>query len=407
MQKSWKAQFGLIHLGQTFSILGSAAVQFAIIWWLMIQTESAITLTMAAIVGFLPSLLVGPFAGVWIDRYSRKMIMILADGLVALSSVALGAAFLLFETVPILFIYAILFLRGVGSAFHSPAMQAAIPLLVPGDMLEKAGGWGNLINSLSNMLGPVIGAALMAFLPLAAIMLVDIVGAAFAIVCLLFVTIPNVPPSAEKPEFIKDLVQGFRAIRENRPLSAVFLPMVLCNILYMPLGALFPLLVRTHFGGDAIQSSICEFAFAGGLLVSSLVMGVLGGSKRRFALVSFAIAMLGVLSSVGGLLPPSAFWIFVVGCFFMGATGTFINVPLMAYVQQTIAPEMLGKVFSLMMAAMSLAMPIGLLAAGPASERIGVDNWFLYSGIGLLLTGVACWLITRQYDAQPRIGETE
>jgi DHA3 family macrolide efflux protein-like MFS transporter len=95
--KNWKKQFAVIYTGQAFSILGSAAVQFAVIWWLTIQTESAITLTIASVVAFLPNMLIGPFAGVWIDRYNRRSVMIAADGLVAVSSIILGAAFLLLD----------------------------------------------------------------------------------------------------------------------------------------------------------------------------------------------------------------------------------------------------------------------------------------------------------------------
>jgi DHA3 family macrolide efflux protein-like MFS transporter len=183
---NWKRQFVVIYTGQAFSILGSAAVQFAIIWWLTVQTESAVTLTIASVVAFLPNMLIGPFAGVWVDRYNRRTVMIAADGLVAVSSAILGVAFWLVPTPPIWFIYLVLFLRGLGSTFHGPAMQAAIPMFVPADMLTKAGGWGNMIQSISNMMGPVLGAALMSFVPIAAIMIVDILGAAFAIVCLLF-----------------------------------------------------------------------------------------------------------------------------------------------------------------------------------------------------------------------------
>lgn len=137
----WKKQFAIIFTGQAFSILGSQAVQFAIIWWLTVQTESAVTLTTAALIGFIPSIVLGPYAGVWVDRLNRKTIMILADGLVAVSSGILGIAFLITQSPPLWFVYLILFLRGLGSTFHSPAMQAAIPMLVPPDMLTKAGGW--------------------------------------------------------------------------------------------------------------------------------------------------------------------------------------------------------------------------------------------------------------------------
>ncbi len=396
----WKKLFALIYTGQAFSLLGSAAVQFAVIWWLTVQTESAITLTIASVVSFLPNILVGPFAGVWIDRYNRRTVMIAADGLVALSSIVLGAAFLITPVPPVWFIYTVLFLRGVGNTFHAPAMQAAIPTFVPAEMLTKAGGWGNMIQSLSNMLGPVLGAALTAVLPMAAIMPADILGAAFAIICLLFVRIPDIPRTGEKTKVWSDIKQGFAAMRANRPLRAVFFPILVMSVLYMPLGALFPLLVRSHFMGDAWHNGVVEFVFAAGLLLSSLTIGVWGGMKRRFLMASLAVGLMGLSTLIGGALPSGGFWIFTACSFCIGASGTFMNVPIMAYVQESTPPESMGKVFSLLMTAMTLAMPFGLLVAGPVSEAIGVNTWFFWSGAALLADAVFCRLMTRRYDGE-------
>lgn len=409
MNTNWKTQFIRIYTGQAFSLIGSAAVQFAIIWWLTILTESALTLTIASIVAFLPNLILGPFAGVWIDRYNRKTVIMMADGFIALTSVLLAFVFVWSEVAPLWLIYLILFLRGIGNTFHSPAMQAAIPMLVPAEMLTKAGGWGNLISSVANMLGPVLGAALMAWLPVASIMLVDIVGAVIAISCLLTVSIPDIEQKTEKVTFLADILQGYQAARRNKPLLAILPGMLLCNIIYIPLGTLFPLLIRLHFQGTAWHNSIAEFVFAGGLLLSSISIGIFGGMKKRFLMVSLAIALLGITAFVSGILPQQDFGYFVICCFFMGAAGTYINVPLMAYTQETIEPEMMGKVFSLLMMLMSLAMPIGLLIAGPISDAIGVDSLFMYCGILLLLTAVISRIQTRKYDelTMAPIKETE
>ena len=404
----WKKQFAIIYAGQAFSLLGSAAVQFAVIWWLTVQTGSAITLTVASIISFLPNLLLGPFAGVWIDRYNRGKVMIAADGLVALSSVILGAAFLIMDIPPVWFIYTVLFLRGLGNTFHSPAIQSAIPLLVPAEMLTKAGGWGNLVSSISNMLGPVLGAALMGVFSIASIMLVDISGAIFAIVCLLFVKIPDVPQSAEKPNFCEDFRQGISAMKKNKPLMAVLPSYLLATIIYMPLGALFPLFVYNYFGGNAWHNSVVEFVFASGLLVSSLIMGVWGGLRKRFLMISLAIGLQGTAILVSGALPQSGLWAFVVCAFFMAAAGTIFNVPYMAYIQESTPPEVMGKVFSLLMTAMTVAMPIGLLVAGPAVEAVGVDTWFFWSGVAMIGAAILCGVLTRKYDqisAQPEVLE--
>ncbi|MDL2310898.1 MFS transporter [Peptostreptococcaceae bacterium OttesenSCG-928-C18] len=405
MKENWKKQFLIIYLGQAFSLLGSAAVSFAVIWWLTIQTESAITLTVASIVSFLPNMLIGPFAGVWIDRYNRRTVMIVADGVVAISSVILGVAFVLMTTPPVWFIYLVLFLRGVGNTFHAPAMQAAIPTLVPNEMLTKVGGWGNLVTSISTMLGPVLGATLMGFISISAIMLVDIFGAIFAIVCLLFVKIPDISQTAEKPDFKLDFNQGIIAMRKNKPLMAAMLPLLLATIIYMPLGALFPLLVRIHFMGEAWHNSVVELMFSLGLMVSSLIMGVWGGMRRRFLMISLAIGLLGVTTFISGVLPKEGFWFFVLCCFLMGGSGTFYNVPLMAYIQESTPPEMMGKVFSLLMTVMTVATPIGLLVAGPVTEFAGVDKWFLWSGVAMVVTAILCRLMTFKYDEETILPE--
>ena len=413
MAQNWKKQFFTIYLGQAFSLFGSSAVQFAIIWWLTVQTESAITLTIASIAAFLPSLFIGPFSGVLIDRLNRRTVMIAADSLVALSSVVLGVMFIVTKAPPVGFIYLILFIRGLGTTFHGPAIQAAIPLLVPPEMLTKAGGWGNIVNSATAMLGPVLGAALMGFMPMSGIMLVDILGAAFAIGCLFFVKIPDIPRNGERPHVFADMKDGLRAIRANRPLMAVFVPLALVNILYNPMVSLFPLLVRTHYMGGVWRTSIAELIFASGLLTSSAVIGVWGGMKRRFLMSSLAIGILGVGATLSGILPTGGFMIFAVCCFFSGAGSAFINVPMMAYTQESIAPEMLGKVLSLLMSAMSLAMPVGLLIAGPVSEAVGVEKWFFWSGIAIIITAILCRILTKPFDNEtmktkapaPQIGD--
>ena len=397
---NWKKQFATIFASQAFTLLGASAVNFALIWWLTIQTESALTLAIAAVVTFIPNMILGLFAGVWIDRFNRRTVLIIADIYVAVLSVTLGVVFLLTETPPIWFIYIILFMRGIGTTFHMPAMQAAIPMLVPPEMLTKAGGWGHMISSFSAMLGPVMGAGLFRLISMEGVVLIDISGMILAIVCLLFVRIPDTPQVSEKVDVIADMKQGFRAMRENKPLVSIFPFLLIMNTIFMPLGSLFPLLVRIHFMGTEWHNGITEFVFAGGMLAASLVIGIWGGMKRRFLMATLAVGLMGITAFVSGILPVYGFGIFLVCCFFMGGSGSFMQVPIMAYVQETTAPEKMGKVFSLMMTAFTWVMPFGLLVAGPVSEIIGVNNWFFFSGIALIINAVICRLITRRYDAE-------
>ncbi|MCL1918510.1 MAG: MFS transporter [Peptococcaceae bacterium] len=407
---NWIWKFITIFAAQAFTLLGTSAVQFAIIWLLTIKTESAVTLAVASIVAFLPNMLIGPFAGVWIDRYNRRSVMMVADGLVAVSSVILAAAFLMMEMPPVWFIYIILFLRGLGNTFRAPAMQAAIPMLVPVSLLTKAGGWGNMITSLSNMLGPVLGAvligpALVGDYPIAAVMLADMLGAVFAILCLLTVRIPDIPQQGEKPHLLADTKQGFSAIWENKPLRAIFPSFALMTLFQVPLVSLFPLIVHDQFGGSEWDIGVAQFVFMGGLLFSALLIGVWGGMKRRFLMVALAIGVMGAACLVSGILPAGDFWIFVVCCFLIGNTFNFINIPVMAYGQETLAPEKMGKAFSLWMSALSWCTPIGLGVAGVVSDLIGVNWWYFWAGLALVGIGVVCRRMTRRYDAVTMLPE--
>jgi DHA3 family macrolide efflux protein-like MFS transporter len=395
--QSWKKSFGIIYSGQAFSIIGSSAVQFSILWWLTVQTGSALTLTIAAIIGFLPQAVIGPFAGVIVDRHSRKWIMILADGFVAVSSAVLGIAFLI-GTPSIGFVYVILFLRAFGSTFHAPALQAAIPTFVPEEMLVKASGWSQLISSGGSMAGPVIGAGLTAIFPMQSIMLVDIIGAALAIFALTFVKIPKLQGIPEEVQVLQDIKQGIRALGSDKLLIRVSIPVLLAYLLLTPLITLLPLLVYDHFLGTAWHNGLAQFLFAAGMLATSALIGVFGGLKKQFFMLAISMIALGVCITVCGILPPSLFWVFAIFAFLSGCAGTCFYIPYMAYVQRTIPAEQLGKVMALMISAMSFSTPVGLVVAGPVTELIGTNIWYLISGLALVAIGICCYGIIRKFE---------
>lgn len=124
------ARFFTIFRGQAFSLFGSRLVQFSIVWWLTEESGSASVLAFASIMALLPQVLIAPFAGALVDRWNRRVVMIVADGLIALAIVAL--AFLYAQgVVEFWHIYALMLVRSAGGAFHWPAMQASTTLMVP------------------------------------------------------------------------------------------------------------------------------------------------------------------------------------------------------------------------------------------------------------------------------------
>jgi len=135
----WLRRFAPIWIGQVFSLFGSGLVHFSLIWWLTQTTGSAVVLATASLVGFLPQVVLGPFAGALVDRWNRRRVMMLSDSGIALATLGLVILFALGLAQP-WHVYLILFLRSLGGAFHWPALQASTTLLVPERHLARVAG---------------------------------------------------------------------------------------------------------------------------------------------------------------------------------------------------------------------------------------------------------------------------
>ena len=384
----WKLDFFTIWAGQAVSLVTSAILQMAVIFYLTEETGSAMVLSIASFAGFLPYAVLGPAIGVLVDRYDRKKIMIGADLMIAAAGGML-AVIGLYMKLPVWLVMTALFIRSVGTAFHSPALSAVTPLLVPKEELTKCAGYSQSLQSVSYILSPAAAAFLYSVWELNAIIALDVAGAAIACITVAFVRIPR-PEAAQKSQgqnFLEEMKEGFIVLRKNKELFALLIIGTLYMFVYMPINALYPLISMEYFGGTPVHVSVTEIAYASGMLVGGLLLGLFGKFKRRTLLITASIFMMGASLTVSGLLPPNGFAAFAVCCVVMGLSVPFYSGVQTALFQEQIKPEYLGRVFSLTGSIMSLAMPIGLILSGFFADRIGVNYWFLISGV--LITGIA------------------
>ncbi|WP_192929837.1 MFS transporter [Alkaliphilus serpentinus] len=404
--KSWKKTFFQIYIGQTFSLLSSSVVQFSIIWWITITTGSPIAITIASVVGLLPQAILGLFAGVWIDRYNRKLIMITADILVATSSLALFILFILgYES--IIIVYVTLFLRAIGETFHKPALQAIIPSLVPKAELTKAGGMGQMVNSATNILGPMLGALIMSITTLPFAMLLDVIGAFMAVLTLAGISVPTSKSKSEHPPILKDIKEGFQAFRSNKVLIRLALPMLITTIIFVPIGTFFPIMVQSFFNGTAWHNGLVQTLFGVGMLISAMIIGITGGLKKQFLMIGLSSSILGLCAFIIGFLTSNLFFVFCIVIFIIGCMGMGFSIPFTAYVQKSIDDKHLGKVLSLITSVMSFAAPVSMFIAGPVSEIIGIDNWMKIAGITMIICGLISYLLAKPYEKKETTHEKQ
>jgi len=395
----WAAKFFTIWTGQAFSLVGSALVQFALVWWLTQKTGSATILATATLAALLPQIVLGPFAGALVDRWNRRIIMIVADSSIA---AATGVLIFLFAMgrVQVWQVYFILFLRSLGGAFHSPAMTSSTSLMIPNKHLARVAGMNQTLQGVISIFAPPLGALLLGLMPTEWVLAVDIGTAALAVIPLFFFSIPQPPRqvaqangTAQKTSYWHDLKEGFQYVVKWPGLFGVILLAMLLNFLLSPASSLLPLLVRQEFHGGAQQLGWVESVFGVGVILGGLALSAWGGFKRRIVTSFCGIVGIGIGVILSGLAPADLFWLLLTANFVLGFAQVFANGPLTAILQSAIAPDLQGRVFSLIGAGATAMMPLSLLIAGPVSDWLGVRVWYVFGGTICILTTMAALFI--------------
>jgi DHA3 family macrolide efflux protein-like MFS transporter len=396
--ENWAPRFFTIWGGQAFSLFGSALVQFALVWHLTRTTGSATVLATATLVALLPQIVLGPFVGALVDRWNRRLIMIVADSSIAASTLVLVW---LFATgrVEVWHVYAIMGLRSLGSAFHQPAMTASTSLLVPDKHLTRVAGANQTLGGLINIIAPPVGAFLIELISTRNVLLIDVGTAALAVLPLLFISIPQpvrkqqANGEAETTSYWQDLRAGFTYVRKWPGLFGLIILAMILNFILSPSSAFLPLVITKIFNGGALELGWVESLSGVGILSGGILLSIWGGFKRRIVTSFSGIIGIGLGILLMGLLPANMLYVFLAASFLVGFAQVFANGPLGAIFQSSIAPEMQGRVFSLLNAGATAMMPLSLLIAGPVSDALGIRFWFVLGGSIVIVIAIAATFI--------------
>jgi DHA3 family macrolide efflux protein-like MFS transporter len=393
----WTAPFFTIWSAQALSLLGSMLVQFGLVWWLTETTDSVQVLATATMMALLPGVFVGPFAGALVDRWNRRLVMIVADGVIALATVGLAILFATGIARP-WHIYVIMLIRAAAGAFHWPAMRASTSLMVPEEQLGRVSGLNQTLMGLMNILSPPLGALLLGILPLQGVLAIDVVTALVAILPLFFIPIPQperreTETSEQRFTLWGDVREGLQYVWGWPGLFMVLIMATLINFLLNPAFSLLPLLVTRHFGGDALELGSIESAWGIGVVVGGVILSVWGGFKRQIATSLLGLIGMGVGIVTLGMTPSTGFELALVAMFCAGFMNPIVNGPLMAVVQSRVAPEMQGRVFTLIQSTATAMSPLSLAVASPVAQLFGIRAWYVVGGVVCALMGLGAFFV--------------
>jgi MFS family permease len=371
--------FTIVWAGQFVSILGTSMTQFALtIWSWKFLTEIqpvADPATAMALVGFFnfaPQVLFSPLAGALVDRWNRKLTMMLVDLAAGLATISI---FLLYNSgqLQIWHLYVAGAFTGLFQSFHFPAYSSAISMMIPKEQYARADAMLGLVESASSIFAPIFATFLLTIIGISGVMTIDIVTFLAALGTLLFVHIPQPAPTeagAEgKGSLWKESMYGFRYIFARPSLLGLQMIFFFGNLLASLAFTLLAPMILSRSGNSESALGFVQAAFGAGAVWGGVLLAAWGGLKRRVYGVILGwlfSALFGTL--ILGLGQTLLIWIIsgFLGSFFVPV----INGSNQAIWQSKVAPDVQGRVFAARRLIAQIVGPVGILLAGPLADKV-------------------------------------
>ena len=387
--------FALLWSGDVISVVGDWVLIVGLPIYILILTHSVLATGGMMIAGRLPNILFGPLAGVFVDRWNRKRVMVVADALFALWLLPL----LLVNSIDrVWIVYLVQFAESSIGQFFAPAENALLPNLVSKEQLVAANSLNSLSDNLARLVGPALGGVVIGLAGLSGVVLVD--TASFVIAGLLFVFI-RVSPAAGRAgaaktlgsawaAFWREWLDGLRLVRRERVLFVFFLVITITRLGEGVFGVLIIVFVNRVLHGGAAQFGWLMSAQAIGALIGSVIVGWAGSrllSPRWIGLCSiiFGLIDLAIFNS------PAFFpaFLFSFGLFVLvGVPGIAFATGLTALQQAATPDAYRGRVSSTFLTTGALMGLIGTIIAGALGDHLGVVLVLNIQGGVYILAGV-------------------
>lgn len=363
----------VIWLGQIVSVLASTMSHFALSIWMYQQTESATAMGLMQVFFITPFLAISPFAGVMVDRYNRKLMMMLSDFTAILAT---GLVFILYVTGRLEFwhLYIAAALNGIGNTFQWPAYSAAIGTMIPKEQLGRANGMMSLMEAGPGVVAPLLAGALLPVIGLTGILAIDVATFFLAVGALAAVHIPQPKRSEEgrqaQGSVWKEAGFGFRYIFTRPSLLGLQFTFFFGNLFHGIAMSVFAPMVLARTGQDSLIFGTVQTAGAIGAVTGGLVMTAWGGFKRRIHGILAGWIYSGLFGvSILGLKYGLPVWLF--GMVLGGPlVGMLINASNQAIWQSKVPPDLQGRVFSARRLIAWFTQPISPIIGGVMADFV-------------------------------------
>lgn len=392
--KLFNKDYVLLWLGQMVSATGNSIQYIALMWWIMEKfspTQSGIVMGWMFASNMIPVALIGPFAGVLVDRISRKAIVVLSDAF--RGGLVLWMAYLAYTNqLTTWWIYVIAALMGVGAAFFRPSLQATIPNIVPDKHLTRANSLFQTGMQFTQIIGPAIGGILVGFF--GAFFVFAVNGVSFLVSALteLFINFrQNFRKSEKIKSFFGDFKEGLKFTYTKKMIFWTMIIVSLLNFAFAPIDILIAKQVKTIYGLGALELGYVVSAFAVGMIIGAGLLSVLPELKKKHNVIILNMFAAGAFFSVMGFAP--SLITFLILSLLIGINISVSNVLFMVVLQRIVPDEKRGRVFSVLTTSGTVLQPVSLALIGGISAILTNNVIFLTLGITVVLGSLLIYLV--------------
>ena len=387
-QNNWKRKTMLFLASQCITLFGSMIVQMSIIWYVTLKTSSGGWVAAFTICSYLPQFLISFFAGVWADRYNRKKLIILADGVITI------ATFIMFWVMPMISsdfvllsaLLVISIVRSIGAGVQTPAVNAVIPHLVPAEYLMKYNGINATIQSIVQFIAPAVAGTVLSIGTFRSTLFIDIVTALIGIGLLSCILLPKQEVANDNISVFSEIKAGIHYSFSDKMIGKILIVYGLFILLSVPAGFMSALLVSRVYGDVYWYLTAVELVGFAGMALGGVLMGMWGGFKSRFKTFAFGLLILSIMTIGMGITP--YFVLYLAMMFVYSIALTIIQTATTTIIQENAQESMIGRVFGLMGAMYSGFLPVGMAVFGPLADVLPLQWVMVGSGIALVLVTV-------------------
>ena len=387
-QNNWKRKTMLFLASQCITLFGSMIVQMSIIWYVTLKTSSGGWVAAFTICSYLPQFLISFFAGVWADRYNRKKLIVLADGVITIATLIMFLVMPMISSDFVLLsaLLVISIVRSIGAGVQTPAVNAVIPHLVPAEYLMKYNGINATIQSIVQFIAPAVAGTVLSIGTFRSTLFIDIVTALIGIGLLSCVLLPKQEVSNENISVFSEIKAGIHYSFSDKMIGKILIVYGLFILLSVPAGFMSALLVSRVYGDVYWYLTAVELVGFAGMALGGVLMGMWGGFKSRLKTFAFGLLILSIMTIGMGISP--YFVLYLAMMFVYSIALTIIQTATTTIIQENAQESMIGRVFGLMGAMYSGFLPVGMAVFGPLADVLPLQWVMVGSGIALVLVTV-------------------